>query len=360
MHDSGRSVALDIADEAGFEVQSQGREVRQDLVRKGIIAAPYVDSDDDEDVALERKLMEFANKEVDPAVSLRVAQGRQLLAESGILDDLVQMRQAHKPRPRTAAHIRPPRTQATRADSAVHSQRPAPRTTSRRLPAHVVRRRKISPLYNRTVEESGERDPRFTEESARRLTTPLPRSVRHSGQHSLKQSTLFELDESVYTGHAFAGALHNIRPASAPPERVRLDMGALRAFNEAVQRGERPSFTHEEEELCGEEVLSEDDAQTSKTPTRTRTGLSSIDLLTAPEFEHIPIDRLIPSLFGNDVLQRPHRGLLELASKKLIEGKHAKVRHRLEAVVVSGVSGQTRHGMESIIISAHTFCACRA
>ena len=103
MHDSGRSVALDIADEAGFEVQSQGREVRQDLVRKGIIAAPYVDSDDDEDVALERKLMEFANKEVDPAVSLRVAQGRQLLAESGILDDLVQMRQAHKPRPRTAA-----------------------------------------------------------------------------------------------------------------------------------------------------------------------------------------------------------------------------------------------------------------
>ena len=322
--DEGREVALDVADEAGFEVQSQGQGVRLHLVRQGIIAAPYEDSDEDGVDSVERKLMEFANKEVDPAVSLRVAKGRKLLAESGILDDLKLMRKAHIPCSNSSANARPPpRAKGARPES-VPAERLASGIASRRLPADVVRRRKISPFYDRAAEESGIRDPRFTHQSAQRLTRPLPHHVRCGGPTSLRKPIEPSLDESVYTGHAFAGPATNIRPASAPPERVRLDMEALRAFNVAVSRGERPNLSIEEMAL-EEDVPSGDELQTSKMH-KTSTGLSSIDLLTAPEFEHIPIDKLIPSLFGSDVLQRPHRGLLEIASKKLVEGKHAKVR----------------------------------
>ena len=324
-------VTLDIADEEGFEVQSQHRV--EALVSKGIIAAPYVDSDDGDEVgerdALARKLLEFASKEVDPAVGLRVAKGRQVLTESGILDDLVRMRHAHKPRPRTASHTRPPRAEAARPESAVPSQRAASGSAARRLPSHVVRRRKMSPMYSRFAEENDTNlKSTFNGDSIRRLTRPLSHHVNHSRPESQGKPVRPDLDESVYTGHAFAGRTQNLRPASAPPERVRLDMHALRSFNEAVARGERPEMSFENEKLEEElpsDILRQQDVKVSRSLPGTANGLTSIDMLTAPEFEHIPLERLIPSLFGSEVVQRPHRGLLQLASKKLVEGKHAKV-----------------------------------
>jgi hypothetical protein len=325
-----RGVTLDVADEEGFEVQSQHR--MEALVSKGIIAAPYVDSDEGDEVgegdALERKLMEFASKEVNPAVGLRVAKGRQVLTESGILDDLVRMRHAHKPRPSTASHTRPPRAQGARPGSAVPSQRAASGTAVRRLPAHVVRRRKLSPMYSRLAEENATLKTPFTGDSIRRLMRPLSHHVNHSRPQSQRKPVRSDLDESVYTGHAFAGRTPNLRPASAPPERVRLDMHALRSFNEAVKRGERPAMSFEDETLEEElpsDISRQQDVKNNKSLPATANGLTSIDMLTAPEFEHIPLEKLIPSLFGSEAVQRPHRGLLQLASKKLVEGKHAKV-----------------------------------
>jgi len=318
-------------------VNSQLSAARRQLVAKGIIAAPYEDSNEEENlpqrVRMERDLRKFAKKEVNPAMSLKVVQGRKMLAESGILDDLLQMRVAKQQRPATAQ----PRT-----ISAQPVARPA--SAARRLPSDVVRRREISPLYNQTWQEKHAHDPRFTSKSVQSLTRPLPHRMSLNKAHKANPrntvrsqirvaSTQAQSDESVYTGHAFAGTQRDIRPASAPPGGLKLDFEALRRFNEAIARGEiQADVTFEVSEMEEESDSGVDPAPSvpqKTSPAKRWGGFSKVEMLTAPEFEHVPISKLMPSLFGDDVVMRPHRGLLELASKKLVESKHVKVCLRL-------------------------------
>ena len=317
-------------------VASPPQAARQHLVSQGLIAAPFVDDDEEEDLPhrarMERDLQQFAKKEVNPPTALKVAHGRKMLAESGILDDLRQMRVANQTRPASAQ---------TRPVSAQAVGRPA--TATRRLPSDVVRRREISPLYNQTWQEQHASDPRFTGKTVESLTRPLPHRMppprmpanRNSTARPVKRparsqvrgaSTESQLDESVYTGHAFAGTQPDIRPASAPPGEMKLDFEALRKFNDAVARGETwADVTHETLEDATD-VDPSPSAPQKTSPAKRWGGFSDVEMLTAPEFEHIPIGKLVPTLFSDDVMLRPHRGLLELASKKLVEGKHVKVR----------------------------------
>jgi hypothetical protein len=321
-------------------VNSRLSEQHRQLVAQGIIAAPYEDSNEEENLPLgaqmERDLRKFAKNEVNPAMSLKVAQGRKMLAESGILDDLLQMRVAKQQRPATAQ----PRT--------ISSQPAAkPASAARRLPSDVVRRREISPLYNQTWQEQHAHDPRFTSESVQSLTRPLPHRtpvnkahkanpLRNAVRSQIRVASIqAQSDESVYTGHAFAGTQRDsdIRPASAPPGGLKLDFEALRRFNEATARGEiQADMTFEVSER-EEETASDVDPAPSvpqkTSPAKRWGGFSKVEMLTAPEFEHVPISKLVPSLFGEEAVMRPHLGLLELASKKLVEGKHVKVCLRL-------------------------------
>ena len=220
-------------------VNSQLSAARRQLVAQGIITAPYEDSDEEENLPhrarMERDLRKFAKNEVNPAMSLKVAQGRKMLAESGILDDLLQMRVAKQQRPATAQ----PRT-----ISAQPVARPA--SAARRLPSDVVRRREISPLYNQTWQEQHAHDPRFSSKSVQSLTRPLPHRMSVNKAHKANPrntvrsqirvaSTPAQLDESVYTGHAFAGTQRDIRPASAPPGGLKLDFEALRRFSQRTR-----------------------------------------------------------------------------------------------------------------------------
>jgi len=330
----GHGVVLDIETQDGFVVQSQS------TARPPAENWSDREGEEDEDrKELEFQLRQFAQKEVHPEMGLRIVKGRMLLSDSGILDELIQMRQARQPLPSRQAQR--PSTTTAQNQSTVTRGRPSsaaahclPAGAVTRVPSHVARKRMISPLYNPIWEGTNVRDTRFTSESLQSLTRPLPHrmpSKRAPHAYVRTSSTDSQLDESVYTGHAFAGYGQDIRPASAPPGKVQLDMDALQSFNEAVARGEmRADLTFEIGPL-EEENVSSDDAEIHHEATGQSMpaplgegGISSLDFLTAPEWQHIPIDQLMPTLFGNDVVQRPHRDLLELASKKMIEGKHVK------------------------------------
>jgi hypothetical protein len=304
-------------------LERQPSEARPDLVARGLIAEPYDDSTDEEErpqttASIDSQLQLFLQKDVHPAIGLKVAQGRKMLAESGVLDDLLQMRNAHCPRAVTTHHRKAAHTGSKPICQAQNDRR-RPASAARRLPSHVVRQRELSPLYNQAWQEKNVGDPRFTINSIDSLTQPLQHRMppkKPARSQASTTSTDSQLDDSVYTGHAFAGRSHDVRPASAPPGGVKLDFEALHRFNEAVARGEITG------DVTFDELTEEDGVQSSS---HVKHGLSHIDMLTAPEFEHIPINQLMPSLFGNEVVQRPHRGTLELAGRKLVEGKHAKV-----------------------------------
>lgn len=373
---NGGVVSVDPVIHDGLVVQSQSENVRRqrmdDLVGAGLIARPYESSSDEEVEAvmmnsakIERQMQEFIRKEVNPEMGLRVAKGRKLLAESGILDDLLQMRQAQKERPATAirrtSHKERPATAVglndKEYDKSIFRQLLDTKTglamtmlsTGHQVPSHIVRQR-MSPLFNQTWQDTNAREHRCTTRTIQSLTRPLPHRIPSRPATALhrgrKNSFDTPSDDSIYwDGHAFAGRGPDIRPASAAQGRLKLDFDALRKFNEANARGEIPdditsddytNYLEQVEEAStpsnfqtpsSEEIydLSRIDMHKSSSPTQMNGGLTSLDMLTAPEFEHIPIDQLMPTMFGLDVVQRPHRGLLELASKKLVEGNHAKV-----------------------------------
>jgi hypothetical protein len=287
---------------------------RPELVTKGLIAAPFPDSDEEEDftnglTGLTHQLKQFARSEVHPAVSLKVARGRQLLAESGILEDLKQMRQVHRPRPVSAQaqKTRGPQHVARPATAKSHNrEKPA----SSRLPVHVERKRKISPLYNESWQSTHAQLSRFTNKSMQSLSRPLAHRIPAKKQGGISSAP--ELDDS---GHAFGPRKPDIRPASAPPDGVRLDMDVLRRFSESEQ-GTIPT-PGVSSNIVSPSLLNSHQSFAAA-------GLSSLDMLTAKEFANIPIQKLIPTLFSEDVVQKPHLGQLWKASQAMVENKQAK------------------------------------
>ena len=216
---------------------------------------------------------------------IKIARGRTLLAESGILDGLLAMRQ----------RIRPASAMSTFA-TAPAQRRPVSAASHGGLSTGVHDSVTL-PVKNTSHNASAGRDHKGGKASFDRLSRSLPGRVRaRAAECALTQANPENVPNACHFRHANAreGEKSEVRPMSAFSKIEQLHYDSHRTFELSEKSGGRPLLERSRRAFKSNDRSGKRDGKGNHRRQDNTGNSSFLHLLTAPELKQIPICELLP------------------------------------------------------------------